>query len=225
MRRTKEASWETRNQILDAAEHVFLERGVAATTLAQVASSAHVSRGAIYWHFENKSDLFSSMVERIMLPTESFVASIERVCESDPLGRMRAVLIASLRDAACNPRTWRVLNVIFTKCELTDDSGAMLLRCRTAAVELRARLKVALHEAMLKGQLPSALDVEYASTLLQALWAGVLRESLLDSSVIELDRDAERIVETWLDVLRHSHACLTAWHALRQDVAAHLSHA
>ena len=57
VRRTKDEALETRNRILDAAERVFGESGVSRTSLEDVASAAGVTRGAIYWHFKDKSDL------------------------------------------------------------------------------------------------------------------------------------------------------------------------
>ena len=62
-RSTKEEALETRSRILDAAEEVFFTRGLAQSSLADVAVAADVTRGAIYWHFKNKSDLFEAMCE------------------------------------------------------------------------------------------------------------------------------------------------------------------
>lgn len=53
VRRTKEEAQETRQQILEAAEKAFHARGVARTTLADIAKLAGVTRGAIYWHFQD----------------------------------------------------------------------------------------------------------------------------------------------------------------------------
>ncbi|KSB87046.1 hypothetical protein LFZ31_05135 [Salmonella enterica subsp. enterica serovar Newport str. S09097] len=36
---------------------LFSQQGVSATSLAEIANAAGVTRGAIYWHFKNKSDL------------------------------------------------------------------------------------------------------------------------------------------------------------------------
>ena len=63
VRRTKEEAQETRSQILQAAEQAFYERGVARTTLADIAALAGVTRGAIYWHFSNKSDLLQALLD------------------------------------------------------------------------------------------------------------------------------------------------------------------
>ena len=63
-RRTKGEALETRHRILDVAERVFSERGVTRTSLADVAKAAGVTRGAIYWHFADKADLFAGTAAR-----------------------------------------------------------------------------------------------------------------------------------------------------------------
>ena len=62
-RRTKEDALATRDALLDAAERVFGRRGVARTSLAQIAEEAGLTRGAVYWHFKDKADLFTAMMD------------------------------------------------------------------------------------------------------------------------------------------------------------------
>lgn len=62
MRRTKEEADRTRQAILKASLIVFSTKGYARTRLEDVAKEAGVTRGAIYWHFENKAKLYSSAV-------------------------------------------------------------------------------------------------------------------------------------------------------------------
>jgi TetR/AcrR family transcriptional regulator, acrAB operon repressor len=208
MRRTRAAASETRHRILDAAEQVFVARGVAATTLANIASAAGVTRGAIYGHFRNKDDLFTAMVERVMQPATALIDAVENAREPDPLGHMRRLFVASLHDMTRNPQAWRGLNVVLTKCELVDESGSLLERYRATGYVLRKRLQGALRNAIGRGQLPPELDVEFATVLLVALWTGVLREWLIDPEAMALEKDAERIADSWLDILRHSPTCL-----------------
>lgn len=70
MRRTKEQAEQTRVAILEAAERLFLEKGVAQCSLEQIARAAGVTRGAVYWHFENKAHLFHEMLSQVRLPPE-----------------------------------------------------------------------------------------------------------------------------------------------------------
>ena len=68
MRRTKAEAAETRAAILAAAERMFFEKGVANSKLEDIASAAGVTRGAIYWHFANKTDLFLELYNAVHLP-------------------------------------------------------------------------------------------------------------------------------------------------------------
>lgn len=210
MRRTKEAARETRNRILDAAEHVFVARGFAATTLSEIADAASVTRGAIYGHFENKHDLLTSMIERSGLPTETLIREVANARDPDSLGHMRKVFATSLRDAARHPQAWRMHAITFRKHEVGGESYPVFARCQRAAKELQISLQSALRIAVQRGQLPGNLDVEYSSALLLALWNGALTECLFDPNATLSGGDAERIAQSWLDILRFSPTCLGA---------------
>ncbi len=58
MRRTKEDAEMTRNKLLQIALKIFSAKGYNATRLDDIAKEAGLSRGAIYWHFKNKTELF-----------------------------------------------------------------------------------------------------------------------------------------------------------------------
>ena len=70
VRKTKAQAEVTRNAILDAAERLFEVQGLSRTSLQDIASAAGVTRGAIYWHFRDKRELFDSLMERALLPFE-----------------------------------------------------------------------------------------------------------------------------------------------------------
>ncbi len=53
----------TRATLLKTALSVFSAKGYAAATLDDVAKAARVTRGAIYWHFKSKADLYNTLVK------------------------------------------------------------------------------------------------------------------------------------------------------------------
>src|SRR3954453_8113348 len=55
-----------REQLLDAAEAVLMERGLSATTVADVARTAGVAKGTMYLHFESKAELLAGLRARYM---------------------------------------------------------------------------------------------------------------------------------------------------------------
>ena len=65
MRRTKEEAAVTRTAVLKAALTVFSAKGYAAATLDDVAKTAKVTRGAVYWHFKGKADLYNTLIEEV----------------------------------------------------------------------------------------------------------------------------------------------------------------
>lgn len=63
-------------QLLDAALHVFAEKGIAAAKLEEIATRAGVSKGTIYLYFQSKEDLFKEVVRQCLVPR---IAEGERV--------------------------------------------------------------------------------------------------------------------------------------------------
>jgi TetR/AcrR family acrAB operon transcriptional repressor len=76
MRKTKAEAALTREQVLRAALEVFRRQGYAASTLDDIAAAAGLTRGAIYWHFRGKADLYRTLVEegfaRAGVPAQGF---------------------------------------------------------------------------------------------------------------------------------------------------------
>ncbi len=64
-RKTKEDAEETRKDILSAALTLFYEQGFTKTKLTDIADSLGLTKGAIYWHFKSKDDLFLTMMRDI----------------------------------------------------------------------------------------------------------------------------------------------------------------
>jgi AcrR family transcriptional regulator len=127
-RSTKEEALETRNRILDAAENVFHEHGVSRTSLSDVADAANVTRGAIYWHFKNKSDLFDAMCDRVRLPMEAMVEACKDENEADPVGQLRETCLFVLKEAVRNPHSHKVFDIVFHKCEFVDPLDPISIR-------------------------------------------------------------------------------------------------
>jgi len=205
-RKTKEEALATRNRIIDTAEHVFYRKGVSRTSLAEIATAAGVTRGAIYWHFKNKSDLFTAMFERVKLPLDELIAASLDTRETDPLERLSDFIVHCLRDTTQDPQRRRILEILFHKCEFTEDMGEVMLRHQLTVREGRTHIEGGLRNAVLKGQLPANLDTRRAAALLHSSVTGMLGDWLFTPDCIDLAADAERIVDAWFDMLHLSPA-------------------
>jgi len=203
-RRTKEEAQETRKQILEAAEKAFYERGVARTTLADTATLAGVTRGAISWHFSNKADLVQAMLDSLREPLDDMAKASEDQDEPDPLGCMRRLLIHLFQQIALDPKVRRINEILFHKCEFTDEMCDLRRQRRAVSLDCNAHIELALRNAVNRGQLPEDLDTARAAITLHAWVDGILYKWLLVPDSFDLNKDAERWVDTGLDMLRLS---------------------
>lgn len=64
----------TRERLLGEATRLFARKGYFATSIADLAAAAEVTKGAIYHHFKNKESVFFAVIENIRLTWESTVA-------------------------------------------------------------------------------------------------------------------------------------------------------
>ena len=54
----------TREDIIVACLQLFARRGFHNTSISDIANSAGITKGAIYWHFENKEALFAAILDK-----------------------------------------------------------------------------------------------------------------------------------------------------------------
>jgi TetR/AcrR family acrAB operon transcriptional repressor len=198
VRRTKEEAKETRNRLLDTAEHVFNERGVSRTSLAEIAETAGLTRGAIYWHFKNKLDLFNAMMERVTLPMEEMTDRFDDSELADPVAHIRERAIAVLKDLDRNPRMQRVFDIMSHKCEYVDDMAPLRDRHMECRSECVGNIEDGFRDAIRKGALPKTVDPRLAAIGLHALIDGMIMNWLLDPAYFSFERDAEIMVDTYL---------------------------
>ena len=201
---TKEEALETRSRILDAAEDVFFAQGVTRTSLAEIAEAANVTRGAIYWHFKNKSDLFVAMCERVRMPMEAMVEASGNELESDPLGQLRNNCVFILRETMLNEHSRKVLGIMFHKCEFVDAADPIQVRQQESFHTGTANFERILRNAVKKGQLPQNLDTRLAATMFHASLSGLLNNWLFSPSTFDLANDAEKLIDACIATIRHA---------------------
>ena len=77
-----------RERILEAAARLFSGQGYAATSLAQVARAARVSKALILWHFESKEHLFRAALQRFLAPYEIDAQVLLGLTESEQVEKL-----------------------------------------------------------------------------------------------------------------------------------------
>jgi TetR/AcrR family acrAB operon transcriptional repressor len=196
-RRTKEEAQETRSRILDAAERVFYDKGVANASLEEIATAAEVTRGAIYWHFKDKAELFDAMMQRVVLPVEDMLEHSECCGTVDPLELLRRATIDVLLRTARDERTQRVFDIAYHKCEYVGDAAGVRERHIASQNECMKSIEAGFRACMKAGQLPASVSPRVAAIGAMSLVSGLIANYVLDPASFPLHRHAETLVDIY----------------------------
>ena len=199
-RRTREEALATREQLLDAAERVFRKRGVGHTTLAEVADAAGVTRGAVYWHFRSKADLFEAMVARAEMPHETSMQQMENA--ADPMAALRQGAMDSLTHLVTDARARAVYEIVFLRCEYTEELATVRHGQACARDNCYEKIEMAMRAAVERGQFPSGTDVKLATRGIYAYVGGLMRDYLDAPDTIDPLTDAGALIDIYLEGLR-----------------------
>ena len=197
-RRTKEDALATRNALLDAAERVFLAQGVAGTSLNDIAVEAGTTRGAIYWHFRDKADLFNAMMDRVVMPLQCALESVQEPPGGDPLPRLKKALRSALHQTVHDPQTRRVFEVATHKVEYVDSLCAVRQRHRATRDHAVAGLRHVLARSAEVQGVRLAVPAVIAAQGLHALVDGIIQNWLLEPESFELEAAGSKLIDAYL---------------------------
>lgn len=199
-RKTKQQAQETRQHILDVALRLFSRQGVSSTSLAEIAKASGVTRGAIYWHFKNKSDLFSEIWEL----SESNIGELEIEYQAkfpdDPLSVLREILVHLLEATVTEERRRLLMEIIFHKCEFVGEMAVVQQAQRSICVESYDRIEQTLTHCIKAKMLPGNLMTRRAAILMRGYISGIMENWLFAPQSFDLKKEARDYVAILLEM-------------------------
>jgi TetR/AcrR family acrAB operon transcriptional repressor len=201
-RKTKEEAAATRDSILDAAERLFVEQGVSRTTLQHIASAAGVTRGAIYWHFDDKGALFNAMMERAILPIEAEMQVLDQAESPDPLDDLRNYMLAVLRRTVEDPVARRVFEIATLKVEFVGEMDAVRQRRQQNKAGWMTRAERRIRLAADKGLISREVEPGRVALALWIMIDGLIRNWMFDPKRFDLLQIGQCLIDPYLDGLR-----------------------
>ncbi|HDZ47237.1 hypothetical protein LCGC14_0027700 [marine sediment metagenome] len=177
-RKTKAEAAATREALLTAAEEVFFAKGVARTSLEQIARHAGLTRGAVYWHFKNKGDLFMALVEQVRMPFQSLMEEVNKAdTEISPLESIRLACHAGLVRLE-QPSYQRILSILLHRCEFFSDINPLEMQDKIGNEcfeEMLSVFELAQQQQLLRKDLSPTLATRMMQTMLGGLFHDWLR--------------------------------------------------
>ncbi|MDF2177373.1 TetR family transcriptional regulator [Aliiglaciecola sp. CAU 1673] len=124
-RRTKEDAQKTRQSLLHTALMLFADKGVSNTTLTDIASAAGVTKGAFYWHFKNKLEVFEAINQEYTKDLTEQTLAIAAQAE-DPVQGLLDAIGHYLGQVEQSQELRALLMIATFKCEYTDEFAPLM---------------------------------------------------------------------------------------------------
>lgn len=178
---------ETRDRILASAARVFARKGFQRATLDAVAADAGMTKGAIYWHFRSKNDLFFALLDsRLQQDTAPLMGDLQALIREggDPLAALTAMFESGVRRCTADP-DWPALYV--ESINLGRDPG---VRDRLSAFydEVWRVSGGFTRELQVHGLTDPEVDPQVAAVFWTALFDGLLLAWLVKGEAMDFPR-------------------------------------
>ncbi|MBN1997956.1 TetR family transcriptional regulator [candidate division KSB1 bacterium] len=202
MRRTREDSEATHQQLLKAGLRIFSEKGYAAARLSDVAYAAGVTRGAIYWHFKNKKDLFLALFRKNVDP---LFDTIKDVLEdkSSPLGKIRTILTIVLEKIDTDADFRANQNLEFAETKLLSDIPELQQYLTNRAANSYKLFIDMIESGVKNGEIRNDIDANSVINIFSAMIRGYcFISSRKDFLTFAGDIDTEQMINIFIQGLK-----------------------
>lgn len=204
VRKTKEDAELTRQRIIDAARIVFLKRGVSRSTLEHIAAEAEVTRGAVYWHFKNKTDIFYALRDRAFLPL------IDRMYDTlaihkddiDPLTQIQNSLCDTINQLNENIEMRQIYEIMMIKCEYVDDFATVLQQILSNCSDITEKIQLAYERAKEQKLLTLTLTPHALAQDTHLFFSGLLHMWVKDADGSRFRHQAIALIQAHINLRR-----------------------
>jgi TetR/AcrR family transcriptional regulator, cholesterol catabolism regulator len=187
-------------QILTVAAALFARKGVAATTVREIADDVGILSGSLYHHFDSKE----AMVDEILAPylkdlREAYKVALSR--PADPQSKLRDLVVASLRVADAHPHATEIYQSDVNYLSQFERFGYLA----AAASEARKAWLDVIGDGMKQGAFRADIDPGIIYRLMRdAMWLSV--RWFKPTSRYPLTRFAEDCTSLFVDGVAPCHS-------------------
>lgn len=202
-RKTKEDAELTRQRIIDAAREVFLLRGVSRSTLEHIATQADVTRGAVYWHFKDKTEIFHALRNQVFLPLiDRMDDTLTTESSDDPLTQIEKSMCDTINELNLNTRMRQTYEIMMIKCEYVDDFATVLQQIINNCSSITEKMQRAYERAKVLGILASTIPPEALALDTHLFFSGLLHMWVKDADGTRFRHQATDLIKSHINLRR-----------------------
>lgn len=205
VRKTKEDAELTRQKIVNAARAVFLVRGVSKSTLEHIATQAEVTRGAVYWHFKNKAEIFHAIREQVFLPLIDRMDDTLAITDDNsqnPLDQIEATLCHTIEELNSNIQMREIYEIMMIKCEYVDEFALALHQILNNCSSLIEKIETAYEHAQSQHLLASTMTPLALALDTHLFFGGLLQMWIKDADGSKFRYQAIELIKSHIKLRR-----------------------
>lgn len=184
---------DTRTRIMEAAAKTFAQQGYANASLEKVAAAAGLTKGAVYWHFSSKQDLFLAILEKSLhRQLQVLPEQIEQVLKADDPETALSLWLQSQLECLNEGETSAMLFFEFVALSREPEIREKLQAMYGKILDTVGHL---LAEMQKKGMIAEGLEPGLIGLMVSALNKGILLEWLIDPARCQLQPMTETMAK------------------------------
>ena len=183
----------TRAELIAAGIEVFAERGYHGATMEDIAAAARTTRGALYWHFEDKEDFLVALLEGIIKRRAR-----EKIDETPLEGSALELLVTSfIGYADANFRMpWFNRLIILVGLDAENIGPRIRNLMRQALAPNRYFLARYIRYGQQTGEFREDIDADQAGEVLAIFRVGLVASWYMDPDAFDVRRTARAFIQT-----------------------------
>jgi AcrR family transcriptional regulator len=172
-----DVSTERKAQILAAASNIFLKKGFDAARMEEIAASAGLSIGGVYWYYKSKEEVILDLMDTI---TNTDLDDLHALLDAPGpvVERLKGYVRASI------PPTEKLSPLFYDFYSLGGRDPRVRARLQEYFHAYRQVIATLLAQGVARGEF-RPLDVERLATLFAALYEGMLEMAMLDPDHVQ----------------------------------------
>lgn len=188
MRKTKEDAAQTREILLDAAFKVFSNKGYSRASLVEVAKEAGVTRGAVYWHFGCKYQLFKELLSETYEEIDKMMQDAAQKATS-ALQKIRNILSRLIILVSEKPQFRAMEEIMVFGTDGKEGMDKLYKQHQDRTVQWRERFEKLIQEGFESGEIDESLDSNMISMWMYSFLSGL--HSILPTFDIDLSSEEQ----------------------------------
>lgn len=195
MKRTKEEAQETQKNILKNAVALFIEKGYENTSLDSIAEKAEVTKGAIYWHFKDKSQILDKIIDHYDREAIDFIPKILKT-DVSPLMKIKFFTYSYIPEFTNQKK---IANLFKLKSEIANHYRKR--KSQPYAMSFIKKIEELFKLAKIDGQIKKEVDEMISALTINLIITGTHIKYDIDSSFFKSLNKIQDIMDNYFKLI------------------------